>query len=233
MNVYLKRSSDAPTQAGLAKLEYTEVSSPTRQNETITLPKKDWGLYQLNNDFSQFLVVKGKPDTDESSVRKAWFGGTDEKPFLVELGPASDWVDIWRAGEFYEIIKPEIIKRFEKHFGTKQTVRQGDMFCYPMPIQDWGKLLCVFQAVGGLHFTRHGIKYDSKKDSKLDPYPTIIDGPYSLYNTRHCFYGEIAIWGQHLVGKGTLKAPDHTDLTLPNICVIAQTANLKKPKEAD
>jgi len=249
MKVFLKQDGDLPSVAGLAKLKYANVKEPARKEGVITLPENGWNIYQLNNNFSQFLVLKAMPeehDFRDTPPRKAWFGGTDERPFLVELQDVctlrsddkedideGDWVKVWQSGRFYETIKPEIISEYEKRFGKDQTVRQGDMFCYPMPIQDWGKLLCVLESVKSLHFMRYGKGYNKETDSKLDPYPTIIDEPESLYETRHRFYGELAIWGEYVIGKGIIKAPDHNDLLLSDICIIAQTENLNNPKKAD
>lgn len=236
MDVFLKQRGSLPEMAGLAKLVYGDVKQPSRKGETITLPSEGWAIYQLNNDFSQFIAMKveaEKHDFRDTPPRKTWFGGTDERPFLVEMGLTSksgDWVEVWRKDSFYETIKPEIIQKFEKYYGREKLLRQGDMFCYPMPIQEWGKLLCVLETVRTLHFMRYG---SGNPPEKSDPYPTTIHDPESLYGTRHEFCGELATWGDFLIGKGTLKAPDHKDLVLKDICVIAQTANLANAKKAD
>ena len=217
--------------AGLATLKYAEVKLPVRKEGVITVPNKGWDMFQLLPDFSQFLLLRSEAEESDSRYtehRKAWFGGTDEKPFLVELtenanlgdGSAGAWLEVWKAGKFFEAIKPEIIARFEKHYGREGTLRQGDMFCYPMPIQDWDKLLCVLESVESLHFM---------KNCK----PNGFYGSSQLYDTRHYIDGDVAIWGDNVIGKGTIKAPDHSPLVLEQICVIAQTRNLNNPEKAD
>ena len=251
MKVFLKQDGDLPSIAGLAKLKYSNVKQPSRKGDTITLPDNDWNLYQLTNDFSQFLALKampGKHDFRDTPPRKAWFGGTDEKPFLVELSSTcqldsddhevvdeGDWVKVWQSGRFYETIKPEIIYRFEKCFGKDQTVRQGDMFCYPMPIQDWEKLIVTLETVKPLHFMCAGISFSKNKFNGVKKggiYPTSVDS-HSLYETRHSFVGYYLSWGEYIIGEGTIQAPDHKDLTLSSICVIGQTQNLADSKKAD
>ena len=217
--------------AGLATLKYDKVKSPSRKGNIITIPDNGWDIFQLLPDFSEFLLLKSEPEESDSRYtehRKAWFGGTDEQPFLVELtenanmseGECKDWLEVWKCGEFFDSIKPEIIGRFEKHYGKEKTLRQGDMFCYPMPIQDWDKLLCVLESVATLHFM---------KACK----PNGFYGSSQLYKTRHYIDGDVAIWGDNVVGKGTIKAPDHSPLVLNKICVIAQTRNLNNPEKAD
>ena len=214
--------------AGLATLRYAEVKFPSRKGDVITLPDRGWDIFQILPDFSQFLLLKSEAEESDSRYtehRKAWFGGTDEQPFLVELtenadlgdGASGAWLDVWKRDKFFEAIKPEIIGRFEKHYGKEKTLRQGDMFCYPMPIQSWDKLLCVLETVECLHFM---------------PYKYYLNA-WPLYDTRHKFKGDVAFWGDNIVGKGTISAPDHSPLVLNNICVIAQTRNLNNPTKAD
>lgn len=217
--------------AGLALLENKDVKLPSRNGATITVPKSGWDMFQLLPDFSQFLLLKSKEEESDSRYaehKKAWFGGTDEQPFLVELtgnadlgdGRCGAWLEVWKAGKFFEALKPGIISRFEECYGKEKTLRQGDMFCYPMPIQDWDKLLCVLESVETLHFME-GCK------------PNGAYGSSRLYGTRHYIDGDVAIWGDNVIGKGTIKAPDHSPLMLTQICVIAQTRNLKNPERAD
>lgn len=249
MKVFLKQDGELPSVAGLAKLRYADVKEPVRKSDIITLPEEGWNIYQLNNDFSQFLALKTMPEEHDfryTPPRKAWFGGTDERPFLVELSDIcqldsddddeideGDWVKVWQSGRFYETIKPEIIHKYEKRFGKDQTVRQGDMFCYPLPIQDWNKLLCLLESVKSQHFLRAGISYNSKTDKGLSPYPTILDYPKKIYETRHTLTGYYVHSGEYFIGKGIIKAPDHKDLQLSDICIIAQTENLKDSEKAD
>jgi len=232
VKTYYQQTGNLPSIAGLAKLKYEDVKTPKREGDVITLPETGWGLYQLAPDFSQFLVLKDITD-EHTTHRKSWFGGTDEQPFLVELkssptvGKAGrditqDWLDVWKNGTVEECLKPTLIRKFEKAYGSEKTKRQGDMFCYPMPEQDWEKLLCLINA-------------SNNGEWNWGPQKTYYPNGTPLYDTRHILFGKYAHYatGKSVIGKGTIKAPDHNDLVLEEIHVIIQTANLNKPKEAD
>lgn len=213
-----------PDIAGEAKLKYKEVKAPSRDGKVITLPETCFDVYLLP-EADQFLCIEQEDEKTKhfktDKRRGIWFGGTDEQPFLVELesedmNNKSKWIEIWKNNLVHEELKPEIIKLYEERFGKEKTLRQGDIFAYPLPTQDWEEIDLWEETLG----RRHRMKCD---DCGLD-----------IYETRHRFtHGEIATWGTHIVCKGTLKAPDHKDLILPKICVLAQTNHLKNPKKAD
>ena len=69
MKAYYQQKVTAPEEAGLAKLKYGAVESPSRKGKVITLPEEGWGLYQLLPDFSQFLAIKDKPDKAHDGVK--------------------------------------------------------------------------------------------------------------------------------------------------------------------
>jgi len=202
-----------PDRAGMAQLIYKDVPHPSRENDIITIPASNYDLYILENT-SQFLLLQ----TGEK--KKAWFGGTDENPFLVELADAdysniSLFQPLWEKHEFYDAIKPDIIKTYEKKFGVKKTMRQGDFFLYPLPEQNWDKVLLWASTFG-----YRDNYYDCQKGS----------GGLPLKETRHRFWGKICT---DIVSDGLIKAPDHKPLEFKEICVLAQTKHLFNPKRAD
>lgn len=216
------RESGTVTTAGLARLQYRAIKRPKREGELITLPKKGFELFQLTPRFEQFLLIGDENVESDSykNARKAWFGGTDEQPFLVELTDRN-WPAIWRSETFYETIKPHIIKLYEKLYGEEKTLRQGDMFCYPFPIQNLDKLESVLGGIiGGQVISIFWDTYDTS--------------PQRLYGTRHKLISGIHCdGGQYMLAKGIMTAPDHKPLRLKKICLIAQTENLKNSKQAD
>lgn len=210
------KKTERLSKAGLAELRYKSVERPSRRQSVITLPSKDYEMYQLTEDFGQFLLISKEGKDPHRQGRfthhKAWFGGTDEKPFLVELEDGN-WPDVWRDEKFYDVIKPEIIKRYEDRYGKDKTLRQGDMFCYPLPVQNWERL--------------HDILVVIMEDWHCDT------DYHSLYSTRHWIEGKYNLRGEYAIGQGIISAPDHKPLKLKKICLIAQTERLKRPKQAD
>ena len=55
------------------------------------------------------------------------------------------------------------------------------MFCYPLPIQGWKKLLCVLECAKSLHYMRAGVKW--REGDNPDPYPTYLDQPHNIYDS--------------------------------------------------
>ncbi len=213
MKVYHKARTSLPQKAGIAILEYDDqVTVPERDGSTITLPRKGWSLYQLTPSWDQFLVVEDKEDSavhdrfDKTEYHQAWFGGTDENPFLVQL-EVDDWTRIWERDEVFNTLIPKGIKRYEKHFGKGKTKRQGDMFCYPAPLKEYDR-----DKGHSLFGTRHLL---TGKDVLAESIYSNVDGDQGYF----C--------------QGIIQAPDHTDLVLEEIHYVAQTAKLHTPKLAD
>jgi len=222
-----------PKMAGLAKLEfYTPGKStwllpkPTREGDIINIPNQGYDLVQLLPDFSQFLLIGKRIAGNDDTSCRCFFGGTDERPFLVEIYSDSvchchkgdkTWLNLWRSGEFYDELKPPLIKKLESKYGNK-TKRQGDIFAFPLPVASWEEALVFFGDIGGR--------------------TAVPDYPHSIFGTRHSFTGGLIYTldedeGDIAVGTGAIKAPDHKDLVLNEVYILAQTYNLAHPEMAD
>jgi len=230
MKVHSQKTGNLPDRAGLAQIRYEDIKQPKRKNENITLPSRGWDLYWLSSD--QFLCSKVKAVLggyqEKLEKRQTWFGGTDENPFLVQLAEFSgkegyddekSWLDVWKQEVFYTSIKPDIITQFENIYGKKRTKRQGDIFAYPLPEQDWDKITCLMKCM----------KFD------IDVMMNWVSDHHNkqLYGTRHILYGDFMEGGVNIIGKGKIIAPDHKPLVLTEICVLAQTKYLHSPTKAD
>lgn len=207
-------SKSYPDRAGIAQLIYKDIPNPSRKGDIITIPSDNYGLYILPNT-SQFLLLQS------GEKKRAWFGGTDEQPFLVELNDMdcyneSLFYPMWVRHQFYDEIKPDIIKLYEKKYGIRGTVRQGDFFGYPLPEQRWEKIMEWSQA-----FARQEDYFSTK------------NGSLPLNETRHRFQGDICSFTGNIIAKGIITAPDHKTLELTQICVLAQTKHLMDAKNAD
>lgn len=207
-----------PDKAGITKLLYKDVEHPSREDDVITIPKTGYGLYILQNT-TQFLLLQKRKDNG----KRVWFGGTDEMSFLVELDDGdghygADYFSMWERNEFYNAIKPDVIKMYEEKYGIAKTMRQGDFFCYPLPVQDWAKILLWSQT-----FARQSSTFKTGQSG----------GGLPLNETRHRFRGEICSHAGNILAKGVITAPDHKPLELTEICVIAQTKHLMDSKNAD
>ncbi len=170
-------------------------------------------LIPLKDDFEQFLCI-GPPDRENSIANTVWFGGTDERPFLVRM---DSWTqDALRHGDFYGYIIPSTMLTMARKWGNTWK-RQGDIFAYPLPFS-WDDL----KEIG--NFTKaKGIQ--------------IQTGVFSPFGTRHEFTG---LWTTMMVSglvrpivEGEITAPDHSPLALDGPHVLTQTAHLYSPVTAD
>lgn len=205
-----------PKKAGLAIIKFgrkdgVHKTLPFRENTDIVLPDDpELEFFPLMNG-EQFLLhlVNGED----------WFGGTDERPFLVRLDE-EPFQAFREEGEnsFYAALKPKVITEFERTFQVASK-RQGDIFAVPIPFT-WNEiqaasLLCL------------GTKQEPQS-VKSQP----------MFETRHKLdglYGEkILMFGKFFsFVEGVLEAPDHSSLTLSGIHMIAQAQNLYNPRLAD
>jgi hypothetical protein len=169
----------------------SETTRPWLHGDRITMPFD-------GADVEMRPILEGTQFLATSPVDRAvYFGGTDERPFLVQVEPSLAAVHD-RAGEqaFYEALKPPTINRLEAAFGADRTQRQGDVYAFKLPA-NWSDL--------GL-----------SPSSRLRAMPV---GP-----TRHVVHGRLAarfkqpvdvpganerIAVAGLVAEGTLVAPDH------------------------
>jgi len=198
-----------PKTAGDAVLKWDEdCKTPSRKDEVITLPAgHSVEMFSLL-DGAQFLL-----DVDS----RVFFGGTDERPFLVELDNrimkhfGGDELQLFNA------LKPGPVKMLEKSFGV-EAKRQGDWFAVPL-LMSWDKVVAMlkFFSLFSEKYLRHNVKF-------------------SLGGTRHIFHGT-GYWGLNVawsaIGSGVLVAPDHEDLVLKEPHALFQTSYLANPKEAE
>lgn len=209
-----------PKKAGVAVLDW-KGGEPTRDGKTIKLPASEEVQFFPLLDGVQFLLQI--PGRERASAR-AFFGGTDEQPFLVELQPSV--VLSLHGGEegFFNSIKPNGAKVLEEAFDTK-AVRQGDWFAVPLQLS-W-KATCGMTAL--VELEPKVIEPSNEKEREVQ-----------LRGTRHNLIVEryISMRGDNrlgctLVGEGLLKAPDHKDRVLKGPHALFQTAHLIDPKAAD
>jgi len=212
----MELGSDAPNQAGKAKLKYSsDVQTPERKGKTIVIPSDpSVEIFPLQEDYSQFLL---------SCNLDVWFGGTDENPFLVRMS-GSVLNELFRLGisGFYDLLVPSLMKNLKKTFGG-EFVRQGDIFAYPLSYS-WEEIKSSKTICCGAGFTLQ----------------TTGSKGIHVFGTRHMFSGEyidqLKLFGTTLptVAEGMIAAPDHKDIKLakkPH--VLAQTNGLHHPQAAD
>ena len=204
-----------PKKAGLATLAWDDGYMPSRIKEDIYLPKGDDVQYFPIKNGAQFLVTIGVQRT------RLFFGGTDERPFLVEMNP--DVLLGLKNVEkgFYDAIKPEGAKFCEKKFG-KESIRQGDWFAVPIPLN--------FDTAHGLLdlFIQNNKFVTKNKNNGI-----------SIGGTRHLLIdGQLVVVDQNYlrctgIAEGLLRAPDHEDKVLKGPHALFQTRHLVDPKKAD
>lgn len=208
-----------PKKAGAATLVWNERAQiASREEEAITLPHDDSVQFFPLQRGEQFLVAV--PDNNRRSEIRLFFGGTDERPFLVEMNP--DALLGLKNGEagFYNAIKPDGAKFCEEKFGTK-TIRQGDWFAVPIPL-NW----YAVHGLLGLFCRDH--KTVTKKEKGIHIGGTrhlLIEGKLVTMDYNHLGCAGIA--------EGLLRAPDHEDKTLKGPHALFQTMYLQEPTKAD
>lgn len=210
-----------PQKAGMTLLEFSpnSWSNPTRNGQTIILPKRpEDELFSLKGG-QQFLFRCAGRTTSGSEETQFWFGGTEENAFLVRLTqpPFSAFQKDGETG-FFAALKPKAVTKCETAFNVP-TRRQGDIFAVAIPYS-WQELS---QAL----LLCHGEECTPKK---------VTD--QSLFETRHTFtgrFGKARVFGeQHCVGEGIISAPDHSPLSIKNgVYIIAQASGLFSSKVAD
>lgn len=214
------RTTGKLVKAGKAIIQYSDKTKvPYRDKDTITIPVSDIELYQLDENFNQFLILgeaQVPGNRNYSTTYRAWFGGTDENPFLVELSQR-DWLTSWREDKFYDEIKPVVITKMEEQFGNNkgESKRQGDIFAYRLP-----QFMQKLEAIEAIML--------------ISGQTTNVYTDFKLFETRHIIKGELAIhYRPNLIGRGTITAPDHKPLVLKEWHILSQTRNLHDPSKAD
>src|SRR3989344_5355665 len=97
-----------PEEAGLAELEFTqEVEIPKREKELISLPANPQNEFFSLKEGAQFLfrcaVLNNSDRYSPKKESALYFGGTDERPFLVRSVPeAFPYFVLGGEAGFYE-----------------------------------------------------------------------------------------------------------------------------------
>jgi len=211
--------TEKPTKAGQARILFSnDVSQPVRQDREIYLPDNpELEFYDLVKS-RQFLVrlpARTAHDRDEH----VWFGGTDEKPFLVRLQGEAFLKFIHHGEEgFFAGLVPESARELVNERGLTLR-RQGDIFAVDLATS-WEEIIKAYRIIGG-------VSLEPKQET----------GP--LFGTRHEIESigvpSLKIFGQSLgfVSSGRLQAPDHRPLELETPHALFQARYLWSPKDAD
>lgn len=102
---------------------------PWMAGDMITMP---WAL----NELEQLHVLqRGTQFVLRAPEREdVFFGGTDERPFLVQL--RTEHAECLRdegQAAFYESLKPPVVAALEHAYDRVKTRRQGDVYAFPLP----------------------------------------------------------------------------------------------------
>ena len=215
------RNPQLPAAAGKAKIFFDEkLNEPQRKEGDIVLPLRQQSKYIPLQKGETFLFMVPPRQYSGGQWWQAYFGGTDEEPFLVQLQPQI-YDHFTKNGEegFLDALKPPLIKLAERLF-WKGCRRQGDIFAAPTVFCH--KTIQLFDALG-------------RKDGKLGE--SRATGEWNVFKTRHILNGtlfDLEISGQSFsVGEGVIEAPDHEELKLDFPHILAQTAYLFDPSKAD
>ena len=208
-----------PKKAGVAVLSWGK-GLPRREGEEITLPEDEEVQYFPLRRGEQFLIVALQKGEYGRQDQRLYFGGTDERPFLVEMQPQVLLAPKKGERGFYDAIKPEGAKFCEEKFGTK-AVRQGDWFAVPIPL-NWDSV----HGLLGLFSEDH--KIVTKKEKGIP-----VGGTRHLLIAGQCVAFAYNHLGCTIIGEGLLRAPDHTDKVLEGPHAFFQTRHLREPTKAD
>ncbi len=216
-----------PERAGEAKLVFGDFYEAKRQGDVITIPEGKNAVLLQDSTANLFLCLH---------EQRVYFGGTDEKPFLVRLHHDKwtfpDWERLWIEGKLLPYLKPQSLIKLEASLGMKgKSVRQGDIWALPIPDTTWEGIITIANLFG----LEHEPEFKLSKD-------------YKVYGTRHCLKGKYLETstiktGQKsryqdeirgIIAQGILKAPDHKSLDISKgLHVLFQNDLLAQPREAD
>lgn len=239
-----------PRRAGAAKLKWFTRTDrlPSREGATIRLPRRRGKaeFYTLKGG-RQFLYSMGDVDPtkpDPGPIDWVYFGGTDEAPFFTSLRPQG-LLAFQNGGEraFFEALKPSLLRRLEPIYGEDKTLRQGDLYAFPMPY-GWDHLFNRWQGNSSGSCFQITRRYGSRSQ-----------GGVRLFGTRHrlsgrVFEGEFWIDGigrlhansngpitedspTVVLADGDLGGPDHRDLSLKGLHVIMRAPLLPIPYDEE
>lgn len=210
----LEKLQQLPIKAGVATIEYIGSKyKPHRKDETITLPADRLNELYLIEDGTTFLFCR-------YGYNELWFGGTDERPFLVQLNNNLLISYATRGAEgLYDALRPQIIDDLEEKFEFPWR-RQGDFFAVEMVGYQMEDLIRFHRLFQG-------------EDPEITEYKE-----ESLDGTRHLFTGmilsDILLGGRtYDISVGRLEAPDHRPLELTSPSILVQARGLYNPQQAD
>lgn len=224
-----------PSRAGIAQLHLNDrTRRPRRKRNEIILPAKTTREFHSLHSGNQFIAGCS---SDSDNGTSYYFGGTDEGPFLVQVGRRYGSL-VAQEGEnsFYESLKPDEVKQYEDDEG-RPALRQGDIFAYPAT--EWQDLNPSDPSV------RRALKLILNVDLDLEQ----VDGGDHMFSsarvleTRHILhgfawptwdYGRSRNRQMPFYAKGVLKAPDHKDLMLREVHFLTRAVGMvANPWEID
>lgn len=192
---------------------FDDVSVPRRDNDKIIFPRAP---------LADIFPLKKRKQFLYHNQGTFFFGGTDERPFLVQLSQ-NIYYPFQKDSEegFFAALKPESIRIAETYLNRK-TRRQGDFFAVPMGMS-WKNVIRAVEFGSGKRYSVVEIGRDSMlMDTRHRVEGKGINLPFNLFGKLF-----------PLVFEGVLSAPDHEPLELKGPHLIDQAANLFDPKKAD
>ena len=209
--MYLWEMKELPKKADKATLEWDKgISSPQRERNRIGLPLDSHVRYFPFLDGKQFLI---------QAVNRAWFGGTDEEPFLVEMNPEiiDNYIeDRGNVDAFYADLVPSRVSDLSKETGIPYR-RQGDIFAAKF---------C-------------GERYFEDRLASLVG-AKVQEAEMSILGTRHRGKGRGIIINSdsrrdtQVLFRGVIEAPDHKPINLSDgLYLLGQTRYIVNPLNAD
>lgn len=210
---------------------------PERYGDHIFLPLVVGAEYYPLKEGEQFLfmIPSASSSIDYNYPDSLFFGGTDERPFLVQV--SFQFMDIFfdkGEAEFYEALKPLTMFALEDHYG-RRAERQGDIFYFSLGasleeitfersfINDLKKI------IGKASVDFMPCKYNADELNRVFDTRHIIQGPFRENDDkRDSSRRRTMPWFG--LGQGTLTAPDHSPRTFDSLHALAQTKGLVGPQ---
>lgn len=201
-----------------------------KEGGKIWLPRTADRTLHLLKGGEQFLFA---PHANNNGV---YFGGTDEGPFLTEL--TKEALLAYRNGgeeAFNCVLKPSIIQTLEAIHGAGKTIRQGDIFAYPMPYdrdelwKRWNNNCLTSQfkfdhvpcrGKIDLFGTRHSIQSAANTSGQIYEGEFWLDGmgEFCSHNTTPLTTPRSPI----VLAQGELVGEGHRPVDLPGLCLLSQ-----------
>ena len=206
---------EKPDMAGVAQLKYEDCREPYRDGDILHLPEHAvCEMFPLKTDWEQFLFHKNS---------RLWFGGTDERPFLVELNSRSlaTFLNSGISAFYHELIPRNLLRLAELIPAHQCKIRrQGDIFYLSVSFSPFRIADAIEMYTGDKPTFKNAVEYP-------------------VFSTRHIFNGEgfndIRLFGEEvsLMVRGQITAPDHETVILERMSILGQTSMLIDPRKAD